>query len=707
MFNKLSVSKRLFLGYGVILSLLILLSFIGENRVGIIDGNMKEVGQGYSLKQRYAINFRGSVHDRAISIRDAILVEDDASLTKHLGEIDVLKSFYADSANAMKSLLDKSPPSGIEQELLNAINRIETKTLALTEQVITLRKQGNNIKAKNVLLSEVSPAYSEWLKSINNFIDYQELLIQEKVGEVETVASDFRIMMMILTILAILLGIIVAIWNVRSINRPISDLMNIMLKVQKSGNFDQRVNVKTNDELGEMGKAFNDLLTTTSLAINQANQVVGAIAKGRFDQRMEVSLKGDLNTLKQGINGSADSVDFTMKELTKVMQALYNGDFSVQMDDRVEGDLRFMVQSAMVSMESNITGIIKVMDAVQQGEFNHRVEVDARGDLLQLKNVINSSMNALEGAITEIVSVVSSQSNGDLTLTVNGAYLGQLNVIKDAVNVAALKLTNVVSKAVEASVIVSSAAEEVSQGSTSLSQRVQEQAAALEQTSATMEEMNCAVQNNTQNALQTAHVTLEVQTRANKGVTVMQQTITAMNSIQESSHKIADIVALIDGIAFQTNLLALNAAVEAARAGDHGRGFAVVASEVRALAQKSAEAAKDIKGLISESVNRIDEGTKLASESGEVLKGINEAIDGVAGMVKQIAKASEEQSEGIRQVHNAIAQIDSVTQQNAALVEETTAAAESLSEQSSALEQEMSFFKVGRLGAQASLTKQG
>jgi methyl-accepting chemotaxis protein len=316
-------------------------------------------------------------------------------------------------------------------------------------------------------------------------------------------------------------------------------------------------------------------------------------------------------------------------------------------------------------------------------------------------------MNALEGAITEIVSVVSSQSNGDLTLTVNGAYLGQLNVIKDAVNVAALKLTNVVSKAVEASVIVSSAAEEVSQGSTSLSQRVQEQAAALEQTSATMEEMNCAVQNNTQNALQTAHVTLEVQKRASKGVTVMHQTITAMNSIQESSHKIADIVALIDGIAFQTNLLALNAAVEAARAGDHGRGFAVVASEVRALAQKSAEAAKEIKGLISESVNRIDEGTKLASESGEVLKGINEAIDGVAGMVKQIAKASEEQSEGIRQVHNAIAQIDSVTQQNAALVEETSAAAESLSEQSSALEQEMSFFKVGRLGAQASLTKQG
>jgi methyl-accepting chemotaxis protein len=210
-----------------------------------------------------------------------------------------------------------------------------------------------------------------------------------------------------------------------------------------------------------------------------------------------------------------------------------------------------------------------------------------------------------------------------------------------------------------------------------------------------MDEMNSAVQHNTDNARQTAKTAQEVQNRAVEGAEVMKKTIVAMNAIQESSHKIADIVTLIDGIAFQTNLLALNAAVEAARAGDHGRGFAVVAGEVRSLAQKSAEAAKDIKTLIEESVARIDEGTRLAGQSGEVLEGINQSIDGVAEMIHQIAEASDEQAKGIKQVHQAISQIDGVTQQNAALVEETSAASESLKEQANHLQQDMAFFNTG------------
>jgi len=186
-----------------------------------------------------------------------------------------------------------------------------------------------------------------------------------------------------------------------------------------------------------------------------------------------------------------------------------------------------------------------------------------------------------------------------------------------------------------------------------------------------------------------------VQTKTQQGAGVMQQTIASMNAIQQSSHKIADIVSLIDGIAFQTNLLALNAAVEAARAGDHGRGFAVVAGEVRALAQKSAEAAKDIKHLIDESVGRINEGTELASQSGEMLNGIHGAIEEVVTMIEQIAQASQEQAQGVGQVHQAITNIDQVTQQNAALVEETTASTESLTQEADNLRQNMAFFQTG------------
>lgn len=307
----------------------------------------------------------------------------------------------------------------------------------------------------------------------------------------------------------------------------------------------------------------------------------------------------------------------------------------------------------------------------------------------------------LEKVVHDTSHVLKNISEGDLTHTIeepwtaniNSSHKEHLDLLFQSLNNMSAKLLDIVTKVSNASDIVSSATKEVSQGAVSLSQRVQEQAAALEQTSATMNQMNAAVQSSTESALKTVSVAQAVQNKVNEGASVMKQTIEAMTSIQESSHKIADIVTLIDGIAFQTNLLALNAAVEAARAGDHGRGFAVVAGEVRALAQKSAEAAKEIKQLIDESVTRINDGTQLASESGDMLQTIQDSINDVTVMINQIAKSSEEQSKGIKQVHNAISQIDGVTQQNAALVEETSAASESLDAQAQALQNDMAFFK--------------
>lgn len=242
--------------------------------------------------------------------------------------------------------------------------------------------------------------------------------------------------------------------------------------------------------------------------------------------------------------------------------------------------------------------------------------------------------------------------------------------------------------------MVQNASSEVSAGALNLSQRVQEQAAALEETSATMNEMNSSVQNNLESAKLTSRESIQVQAKVHDGVEVMQQTIQAIGAIEESSHQISDIVTLIDSIAFQTNLLALNAAVEAARAGEHGRGFAVVAGEVRNLAQKSAEAAKDISKLINESAYRVTQGTQLAGRSGKSLEEINDAIENIVKMVTQITEASEEQTTGINQVNQAIAQIDEVTQQNAALVEETSSAAETMHEQAEKLNNNMSYFNL-------------
>ncbi|AHF02199.1 hypothetical protein THIAE_02750 [Thiomicrospira aerophila AL3] len=483
--------------------------------------------------------------------------------------------------------------------------------------------------------------------------------------------------------------------TLRAVTLPLNELVRVSRHVQEQGDFSARIKVSRQDEVGQAANAFNDLLANAAKAITEANHVVGAIAQSDFSQRVQGQYVGDLDKLKQGVNASAEQVAFMMDELGKVMQALYNGRFDAKMDERVPQAFSQQVDNALHSIDQVIVDINSVMAYMNEGKFQHRVKADARGQLSELKGNINGSMDSLENAVNAITDVVVAQSNGDLTKRIEGEYHGELRILTEAVNNTAVKLTGVVSQAINASNIVHTAADEVSKGALDLSERVQEQAAALEETSATMEEMNSAVQNNTQNAMEATQVVVGVADKASKGKVVMQQTIDAMGAIQESSHKISDIVNLIDGIAFQTNLLALNAAVEAARAGDHGRGFAVVAGEVRALAQKSAQAAKEISTLISESVSRVDQGTKLAFESGDMLNQMNDAVQEVTKMIEQIAQASKEQADGVQQVHQAISNIDQVTQQNAALVEQTSAASESMSEQAAILSNDMVFFNTG------------
>ncbi|MPQ77292.1 methyl-accepting chemotaxis protein [Hydrogenovibrio sp. JE_KL2] len=324
--------------------------------------------------------------------------------------------------------------------------------------------------------------------------------------------------------------------------------------------------------------------------------------------------------------------------------------------------------------------------------IKYAVDVSKNENTLLLKNVIDDAGNVLKNFAEGDLTARMKQHLDDRQVSM---FRPQIESLTSSIQDMSEKLQDVIVRAISSSQFVSDASDEVKQGALDLSERVQQQAAALEETSATMDQMNSAVQANTENAQNASKVSSEAQKKANEGTEVMSMTIDAMNAIEESSHKIAEIVTLIDGIAFQTNLLALNAAVEAARAGEHGRGFAVVAGEVRSLAQKSAEAAKDIKKLIDETSDRVKQGSTLASESGEMLGNINAAIESITQMVGHIAQASSEQATGISQVHQAISQIDEVTQQNAALVEETSAAAESMSDQANQLSHDMSFFRTG------------
>jgi methyl-accepting chemotaxis protein len=305
--------------------------------------------------------------------------------------------------------------------------------------------------------------------------------------------------------------------------------------------------------------------------------------------------------------------------------------------------------------------------------------------------ILRSIGKQLGGDPADLVEIAESLANGDLKLTHNQSATGVYGSINETVN----RLKEIISGIKTSANDVHVTAEQVSQGNINLSQRTQEQASSLEEVASSMEEMTSTINQNAQNAELTNELAQTATEQAKNGTKVVESTVEAMQKIDGSSKKIAEIIHVIDDIAFQTNLLALNAAVEAARAGEHGRGFAVVATEVRNLAGKSATAATEIKHLISDSLEKVKEGVKLADESGTTLAEIVASVQKASLMATEIATASHEQSEGIEQVNKALMQMDEMTQQNASLVEEAAAASEAMGAQAQELSDLVSYFNLG------------
>ncbi|HEY7687243.1 MAG TPA: methyl-accepting chemotaxis protein [Dongiaceae bacterium] len=402
-------------------------------------------------------------------------------------------------------------------------------------------------------------------------------------------------------------------------------------------------------------------------------------AAGDLSKRVELAGRsGVMLQLGEGMNRWADAVAKVLDDVMRMTSA-----------QQAEEERRRFQEDLAVFAE-----------AAAAGDLSRRVDLSGRSDvMLKLGEGMNRWADAVATAMAEVMSVMSALADGDLSKRVGGHYTGELLRLKADTNGTAEKLSAIVEQTVEGMAAIKGATKQLAMGAVDLSSRTEEQVAGLEEMAAAVRQLSTTVKQNAGNAQQANQLALDARGAAEGSSQVAMAAVEAMGHIETSSGRIAEIVGLIEEIAFQTNLLALNAAVEAARAGDAGRGFAVVASEVRALAQRSGQALKEIKALIGESTSQVRKGVDLVNKTGATLADIGGAVKRVADIVAEIASASREQSDGVQQVDEMVTQMESVTQKNASLVEESTASLSAVDRQVDGMMDVVSFFHVGQAGA--------
>jgi methyl-accepting chemotaxis protein len=451
-------------------------------------------------------------------------------------------------------------------------------------------------------------------------------------------------------------------------------------------------------ELQKVAWALNDLMDQVETAQVDMHYSMGYITYGDFSRRSyPAGLHGSFAHALKRLNSLTKVLASTTSGINDLMSALSEGDFNKKVSLNVEGEYRHAVTSAMdtmKTMQSMIDSIGEVMGHVAQGDISLRVVAEGKGDFAVLKNNVNLSLDALEGSLNDISRIAAALAEGDLTQSSHQDYPGTFGKVISGMNHTVENLKVMVGEIKDSSEIIGTAAKEIASGNYDLSRRTVEQAANLEKTAANMNEFTYTIKENSEHAKQASELAQVSSTIARNGVVAVGQVVKTMEEINESSSKIVDIISVIDSIAFQTNILALNAAVEAARAGEQGRGFAVVATEVRSLAQRSAAAAGEIKSLINNSVEKVEDGSHLVVKAGKTMEDILNSIDGVTRTIQAITASSDEQISSIDYVNDSLNQMDDATQQNAALVEEAAASAKSLEDQTDVLSSTIGNFKI-------------
>ena len=729
--NKMTIKQRLLL---LAIALSFMIAAIGALSL-------------YEMKQ--TVNSLATVYnDRVVPLKQLNTMDDMYSSI--IGVHSKLTAGSIDSIAAIATIKEAQKIAHEEWRAYKATYLVEAEKKIIVKLEPKLKKgdadiaslikviESGNIDSLSVISREITKAVDPISEEINNLINVQlDVAKQEYDNGINNYKQLFFIVILAAA-LAILFSIFYVLKQARTLQRLLgcepAEANNIANQIA-NGNFNNSIQLKADDNSSLLA-ALNEMQTSLFKKQDAANRTALSIKTALDAVPMSLRIadkEGNLtylnqsliSTLKRSLTAWRQKVpDFDADKLLGRSVGVFYDDPQTMLNNfkklrvQMESDMVFdgrnykIISTPILNAQGESEGTVgqwvdktdelrtqkelsELVQAAAAGDLSHRISLEGKaGFYFDLAQNINQMVETTDGVINETVSALERIANGDMTQQIESEYQGAYERIKDNANLTIERLTGIVSeiKAIAHNTNVS--ATEIAAGNTDLSQRTEEQASSLEETASSMEQMASTVKQNADNARQANMMATEASQVAIKGGQVVSQVVSTMSEINTSSKKIVDIISVIDGIAFQTNILALNAAVEAARAGEQGRGFAVVATEVRNLAQRSAAAAKEIKQLIGDSVDKVAGGTKLVEDAGKTMDEIVTAVKLVTDIVNEIAAASQEQSAGIDQVNNAINNMDEVTQQNAALVEQAAAAAASMEQQTQDLIDSVAVFKL-------------
>jgi methyl-accepting chemotaxis protein len=560
-------------------------------------------------------------------------------------------------------------------------------------------KQGDSVRIHQ-LVGELQKLYLAHRNGVDATVKIASIYADDTLKSLHDTSTREKWLVFILAVCGALLAAFMGVMLIRKIGRLLDQATAVASNIAE-GSLTSKIQVETKDEIGRLLISIDIMQDSLIRIVTDIQRMVDAANNGDFSIKLDASThKGFAKEIADELNQLSDTLDGVFKDAIRVTDALAKGDLS----QMVEKDYAGAYKQVKISINETANSLTNVVADIQfialcagQGDFSAKLQMNGlQGYNKRLAELLNQFSDVTETGLRDIMRVSKALATGDLTQQINKDYPGLFGQTRDGINATVENLKKLVDDVKVSADSIDTAAKEIASGNVDLSQRTEEQASSLEETAASMEVLIATVKKNADNAEQANHLAQSASTVAQKGGTVVKEVVGTMSSINESSRKIVDIISVIDGIAFQTNILALNAAVEAARAGEQGRGFAVVAAEVRNLAQRSAAAAKEIKSLIGDSVDKVEAGTKLVDNAGKTMEEIVGAVKRVTDIMSQISAASAEQSLEIEQIHKGITQMDEVTQQNAALVEEAAAAAESLEAEAHSLTRSVDLFKINK-----------